>query len=536
MHLKITKVTRNGRTLEYAKIVQSYREDHRVKQRVLKNLGRVRSPDDLRRFREVLEAMRREEKVFTFSLGSIRLSKTYDFGIVYATEKLWDSYGISRVLEEALSDGRFKFDVVGIVRLLVAHRLHEPSSDLSAYEWMREEAFTGLESIRLQQVYRALDYLIERRERIEVGIFRELQRKLGLKADLVFYDLTSSYFEGDGPELAEYGYSRDRRPDRKQLVLALALIDGIPIFHEVFEGDTADRATLRHAVGKLKEKFEIGRIIFVADRGLFSGENLDFLEEEKYEFIIATKRRWNKEIEKLMLTPLEGKGEVFAQEVKREGNRRYILCINRETEREEREHLLEVRRFLERKLKELSDSWAAQGAGRRPSKENLLGRALKILGRHRRLFDLKFDGKLTYSLNREAWEYENAIAGRFLLVTTSDLEAGRVMESYKELCKVERAFREIKDFLGVRPIYHSEDRRVRAHVFVCVLSYLTEALIGKLVPYQSARKTIRWLDRIKVTEMSIGEERIFLVREMKSRDLKIFESLGIEAPPKYIEM
>jgi hypothetical protein len=103
-----------------------------------------------------------------------------------------------------------------------------------------------------------------------------------------------------------------------------------------------------------------------------------------------------------------------------------------------------------------------QGAGRRPPKENLLGRVLKILGRHRRLFDLKFDGTLTYSLNREAWEYENAIAGRFLLVTTSYLEAGRVMESYKELCKVERAFGEIEDFLGVRPIYHSEDRRGRA--------------------------------------------------------------------------
>lgn len=529
MHLKITKVKRKGKVLEYAKVVHTYRENGKIRQRVLKNLGRIRSPEDLRRFEEILESMRREEKVLTAPVKEIQALNSFDFGVIYAVEKLWDTHGISRVLTEALSDGRFEFDAAGIVRLLVTRRLQEPSSDLSTYDWIRKEAFADAKDIKLQHIYRTLDQLVKRKERIEAGIFRELQRTLGLKADLVFYDLTSSYFEGKGPELAEYGYSRDHRPDRKQLVLALAMIDGIPIAHEVFEGSTADRTTLKHAVKKL-EKFDIGRIIFVADRGLFSGENLDFLDEEGHEFIIATKRRWNKEIEKLMLAPVETRRRLFAKEVKREGNRRYILCINRDTEREEREHLKEIRRSLERRLKELSDSWAKTGAGRRPSKESVLNKAMRVLGRHKRLFDVKFDNRLRYSLNRESWRYENAIAGRFLLVTTSDLAAKRVMESYKELRTVERAFREIKQFVDIRPINHSKDRRVRAHVFECVLAYLTEALIGKLVPYQSARKTIGVLRQIKVTELAIRDERIFLVREMEELDVKIFNSLKIEVP------
>lgn len=107
---------------------------------------------------------------------------------------------------------------------------------------------------------------------------------------------------------------------------------------------------------------------------------------------------------------------------------------------------------------------------------------------------MEFDRGLRFRLNQKVWKYENAIAGRFLLVTTSDLAAKRAMESYKELCSVERAFREIKSFLDIRPV-HSKDRRVRAHVFECVPAYLTEALIGKLVPHQSARKTVQALRR-----------------------------------------
>ena len=120
-------------------------------------------------------------------------------------------------------------------------------------------------------------------------------------------------------------------------------------------------------------------------------------------------------------------------------------------------------------------------------------------------------------------------------MTTSDLPVERVMESYKELRSVEDAFREIKHFVDLRPIYHSKDRRVKAHVFVCVLAYLTEALIGRLVTHQSARRTILELKRIKVAEMAIGDERMFLVREMKNSDLNIFKSLGIEPPRTHIE-
>ena len=533
VYLKIARVKRNGKIWEYARIVEGYREKNKIKHRILKNLGPIKSEADRERFRKITEALKAGEKLVRF--GELRIKDDFDYGVIYTVEQLWGSYGISDVLAGAFAAGEFEYDAPKIVRLLATHRLYKPSSDLATFEWIKREAFEDTEDLRPKHVYRVLEQLIKRKEKIEVGIFKELQRRLDLKTDLVFYDLTSTYFEGKGPELAKYGYSRDRRPDRKQLVLALAMIGGIPIAHEVFEGDTADRTTLRHAVRKLKERFDIRRIIFVADRGLFSEENLDFLDEEGYEYIIATKRRWEKEIEELMLTPIETKERVFAKEVKRDGDRRYILCVNKETEREEQEYLRELRRSLERKLNELAESCVRERVGRKPSKESILNRASRILGKHKGLFDLEFDGGLRFSLNRKAWQYENAIAGRFLLVTKSDLTVKRVMESYKELRSVELAFREIKNFVDIRPIYHHEDPMVKAHVFVCALAYLTEALIQKLVPYQSARRTIQELRMIRAVKLTAAEcEGVFL-KDLTGSDRTLFKSLRVPIPKRILE-
>ena len=349
---------------------------------------------------------------------------------------------------------------------------------------MNRKTFVDTEHIEPQHVYRTLEQLIKRKEKIEVGIFKELQRTLGLKVDIMFYDLTSTYFGGEGPELAGYRYSRDHRPDRKQLVLVIAMIEGIPIFHEVFEGNTADKTTLRHAVRMLKERFDLKRIIFVAD------------------------------------------GDLFSQD---------ILCINKDTEREERERLKELRRSFKHRLKELADSCVRMGEGRKSSQKGLINQIMKILGRHKRLFDVKFDDGLTYSSNRETWKYENAIAGRLLLVTTSDLAAKRVMESYKELRGVKQAFNEIKHFVDIRPIYHFNDDMVRAHVFVCVLAYLTEAMIGRLVPYQSARKIIQELRELQVVRLTAKKCRGAFLKEPSESDRALFKLLGIPISEKLLE-
>ena len=532
MHLKITTTKYKGKICRYAKIVESFRDGKTVRQRVLKNIGRIKTKEDEENARRLLKQMQLGEKLV--ALNQIKIEKFMEFGVIYSSGHLWEKFGIRDVLNEALEECRARFDVGEIIFLLAVNRLHEPTSDLAAHEWIKKEAFVDARNIKLKHIYRALEQFIKRKEKIEAGIFKELQQRLGLKADLVFYDLTSSYFEGEGPELAEYGKSRDHRSDRKQLVLALSVIDGIPIAHEVFDGNTADKATLKHAVKKLKERFDIKRIIFVADRGLFSGKNIDFLDDEGYECILAMKRRRDNEVEELILAPIETDARVFAREVKREGNRRYILCFNKDTEQEQRKHLREVRRSLERELKELAESYWREGRGRKPSPENLVRKAFEILGKHKRLFDVKFDHGLKFSLNRGAWAYENAIAGRFLLVTTSDLTAKRIIESYKELRSVENAFKEIKNFVDIRPVYHFEDHMVKAHVFVCVLSYLTEALIQRLVSHQSARKTIQELKRIKVARASIDGEIVHFVNELGKEQRRVLKALKVEAPPRLI--
>jgi len=215
MYIKVTKLKRHGVIYEYAKIVEGYREGNIVRHRVVMNLGPIRSEADRRRFEKILESLKAGERFVLFN--NLCVDRDFDFELTYVVEQLWDKYGISDVLTRAFADGEFEYDAAKIVRLLATHRLHQPSSDLAACEWIKNVAFGGIQDIRPKQVYRALEQLIKRKERIEVGVFKELQRRLGLKADLVFYDLTSSYFEGEGPELAEYGKSRDHRPDRKQL-------------------------------------------------------------------------------------------------------------------------------------------------------------------------------------------------------------------------------------------------------------------------------------------------------------------------------
>ncbi|MDI6884437.1 MAG: hypothetical protein QMD00_04875, partial [Hadesarchaea archaeon] len=157
MYIKVTKLSRHGKVYEYAKIVEGYRDGTTVRQRIVMNLGLIRSGADRRRFEKILESLKAGEKFVRFN--DLSVEGDFDFGAVYAVEKLWDAYGISRVLAEAFSDGMFEFDAPKIVRLLATRRLHEPSSDLAAIDWMKRKAFADSKDIEPQHVYRAIGQL-----------------------------------------------------------------------------------------------------------------------------------------------------------------------------------------------------------------------------------------------------------------------------------------------------------------------------------------------------------------------------------------
>ena len=515
---------------EYAQIVETHRDERgRPRQRIVKSLWRINTEADWDRAKRFLEKLKVGEKLIT--LGELKLRRCLEFGTLYVAGEMWNRIGMPEILRGFQGPKR-EFDFEKTIFLLTANRLSEPGSELGAYEWIQKEAFVeGKEEIAEHHLYRALDLLVANKTKIERAIFKRLKRTIDTSK--VFYDLTSSYFEGTTCVLAEFGYSRDRKQGKKQFVLGLVLADGLPIAHFVFPGSTADKATLKQTVEYVRREFKIKRVIIVADRGLFSGKNLDFLDEERCEYILATKRRRDKKVEELMLSPLRTDRRVAVKVVKREGNRCYILCFNRDTAREQREHLREVRRSLERELKELAESYWREGPGRRPSPESLVSRALETLGKHKRLFDVRFDRGLRFSLNREAWEYENAIAGRFLLVTTAKLPFREAVEAYKQLAGIEQAFRELKSFLRLRPVFHPKERRVRAHAFVCVLSFLLEALMQRKLSV-SVSRALRELKRMRVAVIDIEGEEVGRLPELSEEQMKILKELDVETPPKII--
>ena len=211
---------------------------------------------------------------------------------------------------------KINFNVFDSLLLLVSSRFYNPSSDLDTFDWIRDKVYYP-NNIQLHHLYKTLDLIISHKDELEEKIFEKL-RSNGMKVDIVFYDLTSTYFEGEGPDNAKHGYSRDHRKDREQVVLGLVLCDGFPITHSIWPGNTADKATLKDAVNDLKTRFHIEKTIFVADRGLIFEANLEELESNEYDYIIATKRRRDNFVKDLITQEIQEKAKV----VKMDGRRR----------------------------------------------------------------------------------------------------------------------------------------------------------------------------------------------------------------------
>lgn len=533
MFLRITR-TKLGKTVyRHAMIVESYRDGKTVRQRVLKNIGPVRTEEDIARAKTLLESMKTGGELV--ALDEIAFDRVREFGILYASLKLWERFGLKDAVEEAFQKKRTGFCAFDALFLLVTSRLYNPSSDLETYDWIRNKAhYPAADNLQLHHLYRTLDLLIEKKDELEKNIFEKLKAKAGLKVDIVFYDLTSTYFEGDGPDSAMYGYSRDKRRDRKQVVIGLVLCDGFPIMHKVWPGNTVDKSTLKEAVADLKQRFMIDRTIFVADRGLILETNLEELESSDYDYIIATRRRRDNFVKDLITLDIfndccDGDEKTAARVVKEDGKRRYILCFNRETQESEKSRLAKIKEESERKLEEIK---AVVDGGRKRSLrgiDRLVWKTLKKSGA--RFFKWDFSDKVfSYSLKKDVWDYENAIAGRFLLVTNTDFGPEEAMKSYKDLKRIEQTFRELKDIINLRPVNHSSGVRVEGHVFVCVLSVLTRRLMSKSL--LETNEIIRELADVKVVECDIGNERHQFLTRLSNKQEETFRKLGIELPAK----
>ncbi len=494
MHLSVRRVRKSGRAYEYIDIVESFREHGQVRRKILGTLGRRDQlpPHKIDALIEHLRKLASPEGRRGIRLGDLRVNVSREYGPIRAAWHLWQEVGLAEMLETL--PRRQGVPVAQAVFRMVANRLVEPGSKLSLCDWTDERGQLhpgwqgqvewpgGGGELAHHHYLRAMDRLLPHRERIEEQVFDRTTQLLSLPLRLVFYDVTSTYFEGDGVcELAGYGHSSDHREDRAQIVVGLAVTqEGLPITHRVFRGNTVDVRTLQPMADELKRRFGLQEPVLVGDRGMFSEENVTALEASGFRYVLSLRSRQQEEFGKAM-EAAQGRGlqkprdlgaERTLAEVAIEPGHRHVVVYSAMRAR----HDFEVRdRRLRRVLEPL------QRLHQRASEEKLgeraiVARATRILAESKvgKYFSYEAGpGRFDFRLRRDLYRKERNLDGIFVLKTNHmGLAAEEILASYLQLQEVERSFRVVKNLLKLRPIFHWRSRRVEAHIFIVFLAFL----------------------------------------------------------------
>ena len=562
-----------GVEFEYIRLVEAYWENGRSKQRVIANLGRkdLLAPH-LENLVELLGGGKKT-KSSPLSCGE-RIEPTLAacWGPMLVARSLWREFGLESILDGlAPKTSRVpkagRLPLADRVLVLVANRLCRPGSEHALAQWLESDFVCGRDGERilarwqqqgrvrvdlnwLQDWYRTLDQLVARKERIEVELFGRLRDLFHLEVEMVFYDLTSTYFEGRGPAgLADFGYSRDGKRRNRQVQVGLVMINGWPIAHHVFDGSLPDGETVERVLKDLRQRFGLRRVIFVGDRGMVSIQNLALLRQREQGYLVGLKRRRNEQVKGYIEAAAQGQWQecpvgitarekevaprTMVTEVAGEEPGVRVFVVQSEErlayERAMREAAMEKTRQALEKLA------LRVAAGRLKKAQNIGAAAARILSRNHgsRYYDWSLEqGVFRYFEHPVHLPAEKALEGKYVIQTEElDLSAVQAVEAYKELSEVERGFRELKDLIEMRPIYHQQPKRVRAHIFVAALAFLLDrALEKKLkaagVPMSSAQ-ALEALRTMHVVDIRVGPEIRRGVTAGNHQARQILAALGI---------
>jgi transposase len=503
----------SGSIHEYIRIVEAYRDDGKVKQRVVADLGRK----DL--LIAVLPKLRRllagDPDPDPGDLAAPHVGDASNWGPVLVVRALFDQLGLGAILDQHL--GRAKgVPFADRAFALVANRLIAPASEHGLAGWLETDFVCDRQGRRfiphwhrrrrvrvhprqLDAWYRTLDQLIQAKDRIEVALYHRLRDLFSLKPDLVLYDITSTYFEGTGPhDFAQHGYSRDGKPQNVQVIVGVVMVAGWPIAHHVWAGNRIDHSTVQEVIKDLRQRFAFSRLVFVGDRGMVTDENIESLTRDQQGFLVGVKRRRNPQIDGWLEAVDETKWvtcpggintrewktnppRTRAQEVLSGDPSLRVIVIDsderRGYEQAKREQAMERARQRLEKLQER----VASGKLKQPEK---IGAAVeRIMQKYHgyRYFDWKLTaGVLEFSENEARLGREKKIEGKYVVMTgEKGLSIRDAVALYKELTEVESGFRQLKDVMAMRPIYHQIEARVRAHIFVAALALLVQRLLGR---------------------------------------------------------
>jgi len=514
MFLKRTKVRSGKNIYTYLQLVESVWKDGRPTHKVVANLGREDQLDPA-------QVDRLLASLAPYGTGevqrpeSLAIHDAREYGTIHVLNHLWREFGCDDLVRSLAKDRSFAFDVEAAWRALVFARICAPGSERSVMQWLPGVYAPEFEGSQLHHLYRTLDFAADVKDEFERQWLMQLTKKLCPDLRLVLFDTTSVYFEGAGPEgLAAYGYSRDKRSDLPQIVLGLFMTEeGYPLTHMVFPGNAVDLAVFREAMADLRKKLPISEIVMVMDRGMVSEANLRMLDELGIPYIVGARLRHLATREALKTA---GRYRVVAEnlrvkDVRQEGTR-YIICYNpQEAERDQAERATMVA-YLEEQLRRGVKAFMKNAAAKR---------YLKVQGEQ-------------VSLDRARIEEDARYDGKWVLQTSTNLDAAQVALAYKGLWQVERAFRTLKNPLEIRPVYHWTPRRVLAHVALCVHAYFFERLVENRIAQANldVEPGVVWeeLRRIRATHIEFGSKRRMQCTVLTDTQRRLLQALEVPEP------
>jgi hypothetical protein len=505
----------------YLQIVENHREGPRTVQRVLCTLGRADqlmasgATDGL--LRSLARFGQQVRLVKDYEEGRLQAGAIRQLGPDLVFGRLWGETGIKRILQELLREREFEFPVERAIYLTVLHRLFESGSDRAAERWRRDVCLPGSEALQLHHLYRAMCWLGEVKDDVEEALFRQRQ-DLFTELSLAFFDTTSLYFEGQGGEsLGQHGNSKDHRPDLRQMIMGAVLSgEGRPVCCELWPGNRADGNSLLPVVDRLRGRFGLRRVCWVADRGMISRQTIEGLEQRQLEYILGARMRRQKEVREEVLERAGRYQEVAPNLRVKEilvGGRRYILCHNPQEAVKDAADREAIVRSLRDQLKKGSSQLVGNNG-------------------YRKFLHLE-KGALTIDMDKV--EAEARYDGKFVLRTNTRLPASEVALQYKRLLLVEQFFRAAKTMLESRPIFHQWDDTIRGHVFCSFLALLLNhelqqrlAARGSQMEWDVIRRDLESLAEVEVRD---GEQWYLLRTALQGVTGKLLQAVGIIPPP-----
>jgi hypothetical protein len=542
--------TKTSGTRSYLQIVENRWDNGRPRQRVIATLGRL---DQLQQTGQLdallVSGARFAQSVLLLSAhakGQVPVITTRRIGPVLVFERLWHETGCQRVIKQLLEGRRFEFDIERAVFLAVLHRLINPGSDRAADKWKSDYPIEGCDALQLHHLYRAMAWLGEElpegqqkgktpfaprctKDRIEEDVFHH-RRDLFTDLQLVFFDTTSIYFEGEGgQDIGQRGFSKDHRPDLYQMVVG-AVLDGQgrPICCELWPGNTTDVTTLIPVVDRLRSRFGVRRVCIVADRGMISKETVEALEQDErgWQYILGARMRSQNEVKDDVLSRAGRYRVVHPERVNSDDpsplkvkevwvdKRRYIVCLNDDEA-----------------LKDAADREAIVTALR----EQLRNGDKSLVGNKGYRRYLGGGGPDHFQVDEAKIAEDARYDGKWVLRTNTELDSADVAVQYKQLWMVEHWFRSCKSLLQTRPIYHKCDETIRGHVFCSFLALvLRQELQARL---EKRGHTLEWadviqdMDRLQMVEVEQDQKRFLLRSEAQGTCGKVFQAVGVALPP-----